>query len=446
MKKKQSITRQYGIIFFIIMLLAGVAIGSVLIFQSSSALKKVIQNHMLDLSTTAASVIDGDDLATVNETTLDSVEYKSIYKQLSMFLSNENIKYIYIVRKIDENKFVFIIDPDPISPAAYGEEIVITEALISAGKGVAMVDDSPMKDRWGNFYTSYSPVFDSNGVIAGIVGVDFDSEAYDHQIRSIILLTILISSLFVVAGEVLFFIINHRMHKRFVILDEEIASLSNDVDELTNDFKNNPDYKKFEEQNIGLDDAEDTSEDELTTIGHRIKSMSKEMKNYLDYTRVQVNTDPLTSVGNVASYINRRSEINDKIDDGTADFAVVFFDISGLKEINDEYGHNIGDQIIILAAQCISKVFEIENTFRIGGDEFIVIIEEVSKETIEQKIKEVGLVIDDANRSANDLPILNLPAGYAIFDKNKDRYFLDVLNRSDENMYSEKRRIKGIEK
>ena len=68
------------------------------------------------------------------------------------------------------------LSPDP---AAFGEEVVVSSGLIKAGKGEPAVDDAPLADRWGNYYSSYSPVFDSSGGVAGVIGVDFDAEWYD---------------------------------------------------------------------------------------------------------------------------------------------------------------------------------------------------------------------------------------------------------------------------
>ena len=57
------------------------------------------------------------------------------YDKLMVFLKHADIRFIYAVKQVDENKYVFTVDPDPVDPGAFGEEIVITDALIKAGKG-----------------------------------------------------------------------------------------------------------------------------------------------------------------------------------------------------------------------------------------------------------------------------------------------------------------------
>ena len=76
------------------------------------------------------------------------------------------------------------MDTDPVSPAAYGENCEFTVALDSAGLGTAAVDETPYTDRWGEFYSAYSPVFDSNGNVAGIVAVDFSVDWFEDQVTS----------------------------------------------------------------------------------------------------------------------------------------------------------------------------------------------------------------------------------------------------------------------
>lgn len=60
---------------------------------------------------------------------------------------------------------------------------------------------------------------------------------------------------------------------------------------------------------------------------------------------------------------------------------LIFIDINYLKQINDKFGHSAGDELIIATAGCLRKIFE--NTakcFRIGGDEFCVVIKNPAKE------------------------------------------------------------------
>lgn len=77
---------------------------------------------------------------------------------------------------------------------------------------------------------------------------------------------------------------------------------------------------------------------------------------------------------------------------------VAFFDLDGLKHINDTLGHDAGDNLIISTADCIRSRFS-GNSYRIGGDEFAVILPDVGKEEFEAQVNEVRRLLEKNNVS-----------------------------------------------
>ena len=87
-------------------------------------------------------------------------------------------------------------------------------------------------------------------------------------------------------------------------------------------------------------------------------------------------TDSLTGAKSRHAYVELEMKMDESISyKKLTKFAVVVFDINGLKKINDTLGHEYGDMLIIDAAGIMRNVFSTEHVFRIGGDEFIVVIE-----------------------------------------------------------------------
>ena len=146
-RKKMSFTTRYVLAFGILMLIANTVLGLVILYQSEAVLKSLINKNMVDVVRSAAALLDGDTLAALTEEDVDGDVFRDIEDRLIVFQNHEDIQYIYAVKKVDEDKFVFTVDPDPVDPGAFGEEIVITDALIRAGNGTAAVDSSPMADR-----------------------------------------------------------------------------------------------------------------------------------------------------------------------------------------------------------------------------------------------------------------------------------------------------------
>ena len=85
--------------------------------------------------------------------------------------------------------------------------------------------------------------------------------------------------------------------------------------------------------------------------------------------------DPLTGLRNTTSYWDWIIDFNKKINEEEISFGVVVFDLNRLKETNDTYGHNSGNKLIVTAAKIISETFKRSPVFRIGGDEFVVILQ-----------------------------------------------------------------------
>lgn len=439
---KSSLTTQYMVLLGVLLLVANIVLGLLLLRQSSAMMQSLIRKSMLNVSGTAAELIDGDAIGALTEDDVGSPAYNAILHTLSVFQQNADIRYIYAVRQTGEDTFVFTVDPDPIAPGAFGEEILVTSALLQAGRGIASVDDKPAADRWGNFYSSFSPVFDSQGKVAGIIGVDFDSAWFNEQNWKNTSFVILFSILFTLVGLAAVLLINARVHKRFDDLGAELAALSNDVEALTEEIVSNTGHPENEADASrplpkGGSGARDG--DELLILSRRIHDMHKEMERYLDYMRAQVNTDALTRIGNSSAYLERQKALEAKILDGSAFFLVVVFDINDLKHVNDRYGHACGDRIIRAAASVIAVVFGQANAYRIGGDEFIAIVEQTTEDELTARLAGIEESIAAFNQENTEYQAtLSVSSGFASYIPGQDHSFRDVFIRADKQMYDRK--------
>ena len=122
-------------------------------------------------------------------------------------------------------------------------------------------------------------------------------------------------------------------------------------------------------------------------------------------------------------------------------------DVNFLKETNDKYGHDIGNKLIIAVGQLISSIFKRCPVFRIGGDEFLVILQNRDLEDYEELCAKFDSECGNEYVSANDENIpISIARGIAIFDAAKDTKFIDVFNRADDAMYKHKRKMKSSAK
>ena len=141
--------------------------------------------------------------------------------------------------------------------------------------------------------------------------------------------------------------------------------------------------------------------------------------------------DQMTGLQNRRAY----AEKNDQLDQGMpAGCCVIIADINGLKEMNDQYGHDAGDELIIGTAECLRQSFgQIDTIYRIGGDEFCVILNSTA-EQIEEHLKQ----LDQNGRRWKGKFVngISISSGYAT-DKEFDDF--DTMQKAaDQRMYENK--------
>ena len=167
-----------------ILLITSILFCSVSIYRSRVGIRKAIQQRMLDIANCAAGSVSGEVMKNITADQVGSVGYNKIYDTLAVFRDNVELEYVYCIKEAEPGNYIFTIDLDQVSPASYGDAVEYTDALAKAGKGVPSVDEEPYTDKWGEFYSAYSPVFDNTGEVVGIVVVDFSSEWFNEQLSS----------------------------------------------------------------------------------------------------------------------------------------------------------------------------------------------------------------------------------------------------------------------
>lgn len=156
--------------------------------------------------------------------------------------------------------------------------------------------------------------------------------------------------------------------------------------------------------------------------------------------RDMANKDSMTGVRNKHAYSEKESAINQQIRNNEIQkLALVICDINGLKRVNDTQGHAAGDELIKAACAMICEYFTHGAVFRIGGDEFAVILQGKGYDTMEEVIRELNRKIEE-NIKEN---AVTFSVGYAVLEQT-DRRLGDVFERADRMMYERKKELKQI--
>ncbi|MBE5837772.1 MAG: GGDEF domain-containing protein [Butyrivibrio sp.] len=152
--------------------------------------------------------------------------------------------------------------------------------------------------------------------------------------------------------------------------------------------------------------------------------------------------DELTGIKNKHAYAETELMMNEMISDGTIeDFALAVFDLNGLKQINDTLGHQAGDEYIRKGCSTICSFFKRSPVFRIGGDEFVAIIQGpdyLNCSAIMTNFKKHNI----KNQYKGDVVVA---AGLSKYTKG-DKTLSQIFERADKEMYKNKNEIKQLNK
>ena len=160
-----------------------------------------------------------------------------------------------------------------------------------------------------------------------------------------------------------------------------------------------------------------------------VHSQNERVKEKLTY---EAEHDKLTNLYNRTGYVSlyRRMRLSKTL--------YILVDVDGFKEINDEYGHDIGDKVLIRIAEVLDRHFSEDNAFvfRIGGDEFAVLVENVSEEMNETIVNRCEKINEELSVQKGKIPQVSLSFGIARGDE--DDTTDSLFKKADRVLYKVK--------
>lgn len=199
------------------------------------------------------------------------------------------------------------------------------------------------------------------------------------------------------------------------------------------------------------------SNSEMQALAYEIKKMSYELESmYRDMEKrvrrrtmeleeanvaikAMAETDPLTGLYN-RHFFNKRSLELEK--GNFNNIIILMIDVNDFKYINDHYGHNIGDDVLIEIARILKKATrDTDFVVRYGGDEFLVILYNCDNEVADLYINRVNNLLNEFNHESRLIDHnLDISLGYESYDGSG--HILEAINSADEKMYKNKQKIK----
>ena len=200
---------------------------------------------------------------------------------------------------------------------------------------------------------------------------------------------------------------------------------------------------------LNIDTRKTFSSEDIELLNYYADSIVSNIYNsqLLEKTIYLSRYDKLTNIYNRNFFEDILDNIIEKSINENYYFAFVLLDMNYLKEINDNYGHKIGDDALIHLADTVKKSLTKEDIFaRLGGDEFVIIFDKTDFNTAEQKIKHIlkKLIANPLNINIkSDLDDLSVTFSYGISTAPYESLVLDILLKlSDHRMYEFKTKFK----
>lgn len=234
--RKIGIFNQLFILLAILLLVGYTALGVIAYTRAEDTLFKQIQENAKNIAQCAATNVDGEVLEQIQIGDEGSENYQIVIEELALFRDGTDLEYIYTLRNVGENEYIFIVDADPEEPAAIGDICESTEALATAySDGVTMADDEAFVDEWGTHISAYSPVF-SGDKVAGVVGVDISATWISEQMTALrnLILFIALGSYIVILILLSFLIA--RFKKSMSKLNDKVMDLASGSGDLTKEI------------------------------------------------------------------------------------------------------------------------------------------------------------------------------------------------------------------
>lgn len=420
---------------------------------------------MMDILRFVESHIDNDDLSECIETGEESEKYKTLMSFMDSIMEDFDIHYLYIVKPIiEEDKKVMMnvlsadtalgraTDPDGYYLGLMLYDVYEEKDLLTYYDAIKKDDTSFFKNFtvWGYDYTAAFPLTNSSGEHYALLCVDIEVEDLQRAIRTYtvvnIVLIIILGILFIT-----FFIMwmNRNITEPIRKLEKSVVSFA----KRSHD-QSDPNMLRYDDPHIHTNN-------EVESLSVAVSQMSSDMRKYVknildaegkvedmktkvSHMDILAYQDALTHVKNKAWYDKIQSRVDEDIKNGRARFGIIMADLNNLKKINDNYGHEHGNDYIFGACHQICVIFDHSPVFRIGGDEFVVLLENRDYDNRDRLISELKASFDISSSDESRQPWERYSAavGVAIFDKNTDKNMNDVFKRADNLMYENKQASK----
>ena len=357
--------------------------------------------------------------------------------------------YVYKIME-DGCHVVFDLDTATVKASEPGDIETFDESFeeylpdLLAGKPIKPIEND---DKYGYLLTIYKPVYNSVGQCVAYAGIDFSMDIINNYGRMFItkviatfsglVILIFVFVLMLVENNIILPVNTMAYCARNFAYDSETARAQNI------EYMRRLDIKTRDEIENLYSAFLKTTSDSM----HYFENL-KRSKIQLAVMEELAHKDALTGLKNKTAYNEYTAKFDADIVEGRANFAIIMIDVNFLKKVNDTYGHEYGNIYLINAGKLACSVFGEDKVYRIGGDEFVVVLDGEALARCEEDVFAIRSMITKLQHDSTLQPWEKVSAaiGVAYYQAGVDKTAEEVFKRADADMYKNKLAMKATRK
>ena len=423
--------------------------------------------QLTELLTYVSNHVDGDDLHRCILTGTDSPHRQYLQQFMNDLINDFEIVYLYmLIPQRQEHAegvgvMVNVVSATSAEEFAAGETDIPFLYVSYAYSNKMILRyltawDSPEitcfeeDSGYGAYYTACKPITTSQGQTIALLCADIPIGELHSHLRNYVIINVLLTVAISVAfGSLLLAWIRKNVTGPVMELEKSAnfyAKKSLNIRE--------PELLYFNAPDIHTDNEVESLAIAISQMSENIRSSVREMvraqmraKNAEEQAEDMIKIayqDALTHVKSKTAYYESVNELAEKIKDHQAEFAVVMVDLNNLKHVNDTWGHERGDEYILGSCEIISEVYKHSPVFRVGGDEFVVILQGQDyrrRGELYRQLEDCFLQAQE-DQSRNPWQRYSAAAGMADYSGDLNDDVDQVFKRADQKMYQNKVEMK----
>ena len=368
-------------------------------------------------------------------------EYQALLADLKRMQNVVDVNCLYLVWLDAENScYIYLVDADNAEPCPIGciDPTYDTSAMSPEHPEAGARPNITNTPEYGWIICTGMPIFDDQNNVVALATLDIYMNTIVEQERRFLVY----SSVAFLVVTVIFCLIIIWLVNRHIV--KPINKLSNAA------WQYAANRKIFSELNIRRDDEIGILADSMvrmeSDINGYIVNLEKTTKDLISAREHAEQLDRVANVDSMTKVFNKRAFALDaqRLNESDHPFCIVMIDMNNLKTINDTYGHEKGDVSIKTLTQAVCLAFPHSAIYRVGGDEFIAILEDDDFEARKELIRLLNEVFRK-NLENDALPPwerVTAAVGSADFVPGSGDHVGSLLQKADEAMYERKKLMK----